>query len=624
MEKDSFRIVDAKPKSVWEVLAQKKYTLDYYQREYLWETKHMQKFIADLTEKFLESYKTADPRSKVKEYGGYFLGPIIINSKDGQMSIMDGQQRLTSLTLLLIYLHHLQINSSNSVSIDQLVFSEKFGEKSFNLSIEDRKDCMKNLFETGEYRFTGSSDSVDESVKNILHRYEEIQDIFPAEIDTKALPYFIDWLIEKVSFVEISTYSEDDAYTIFETMNDRGLHLSPADMLKGYVISMSPSEERKKLNESWRKDRLKLVDVVDEEDLNEEFNEFLKAFLRAKYAVSIRQGKEGAENEDFEKIGTRFHEWFRENEKKLIKMNNAQDFANFIKIDIPFYTGIYKTIIDHQENFNPEFESIYNINKRGLAYSIFYPFLISSITLEDDVKTIDKKLRLSSLYLEFFVVFRGVNNMRYPQSSIRYTMYSLTKEIRNKSVDELAEIFKDRVSKIGNDLSGVKTLTLNGKNKNFIHFLLAKITSHIESASGSNYSFKEYFEGKYDIEHIMPANYYERNQNEFSDDAEFEDYRNRLGGLLILPYSFNRSYGAMPYEQKVDHYYGQNLLAKSLNSKCYEKNPGFLGYIKNAGLPFKAYPRFGKGSTEQRQDLYERILEEIYNIEVFSEIASKR
>jgi uncharacterized protein with ParB-like and HNH nuclease domain len=620
MEKDSFRIVDAKPKSVWEVLAQKKYTLDYYQREYLWQTKHMQKFIVDLTDKFSESYKSTDPRSKVNEYGGYFLGPIIINSKDGQMSIVDGQQRLTSLTLLLIYLHHLQMNSSKPVPIDQLVFSEKFDEKSFNLNIEDRKDCMKNLLETGEYRFTGSSDSVDESVKNILLRYGEIQAIFPKDdINANALPYFIEWLIYKVSFVEISTYSEDDAYTIFETMNDRGLQLSPADMLKGYVISKSPKEERIKLNEIWRKDRLKLVDVGYEE----EFNEFLKAFLRAKYAVSIRQGKERAENEDFEKIGTRFHEWFRENEKKLIGMNNAQDFANFIKADIPFYTGIYETIIDHQENFNTEFESIYNINKLGLAYSIFYPFLISSITLGDDGKTVDKKLRLSSLYLEFFVVFRGVNNMRYQQSSIRYTMYSLTKEIRNKSVDELAEIFEDRVSEIVYDLSGVKTLTLNSQNKNFIHFLLAKITSHIERASGSNYSFKEYFEG-YDIEHIMPANYYERNRNEFSDGAEFEDYRNRLGGLLILPYSFNRSYGAMPYEQKVDHYYGQNLLAKSLNSKCYENNPGFRDYITKAGLPFKEYPRFGKESTEQRQDLYERILEEIYNIEVFSEIASKR
>lgn len=623
MEKDTFRIVDAKPKCVREVLDKNKYTLDYYQREYLWQTKQMQEFIGDLSEKFLQEYNPSHPRSKVKEYEGYFLGPIIINSKDSQMSIVDGQQRLTSLTLLLIYLHHLQENSSNSVSIDQLIFSEKFGEKSFNLKIEDRKDCMKSLLETGEYRLTRGNDSANESIKNILARYHEIQDLFPTEIDEKALPYFIDWLTEKVSFVEILTFSEEDAYTIFETMNDRGVHLSPADMLKGYILAKSPIEERSRLNDIWKDNRSGLEDIVNSEDINEEFNEFFKSFLRAKFAVSIRQGKQGAENEDFEKIGTRFHQWFRENEKKIIGLNNSQDFANFIKRDFQFFMDLYKKIVHYQENFDSKFEGIYDISKRGLAYSISYPFLMAPIKLDDDSDTVDKKLRLASMYLEFFVVFRAVNNTRYQQSSIRYTMYSLTKEIRNRGIEELADIFKDRILNMEYDLSGVKTLKLNGQNKNFIHFLLAKITSHIERASGLEYQFKEYMETKYDVEHIMPANYYKQHPNEFEDEDEFEDYRNKLGGLLVLPYSFNRSYGAMQYEQKVEHYFGQNLLAKSLNDKCYTNNPVFLKYITGSELPFKSFPHFGKESIKERQDLYEKILGEIYNIEKLSEIVAE-
>ena len=623
MERDTFRIVDAKPRSVWEILDKNKYTLDYYQREYLWQTKQMQEFIGDLTEKFLEEYNPSHPRNKVKEYEGYFLGPIIINSKDGQMSIVDGQQRLTSLTLLLIYLHHLQEELTNPVAIDQLIFSEKYGEKSFNLNIEDRKDCMKGLLETGEYRLTGSNDSANESIRNILSRYQEIQDLFPKEIDKKALPYFIDWLTEKVSFVEIFTYSEEDAYTIFETMNDRGIHLSPADMLKGYILAKSPHDERNHLNEIWKENRSGLEDIVDPKDINEEFNEFFKSFLRAKYAVSIRQGKEGAENEDFEKIGTRFHQWFRDNEKKNIGLRDSQDFANFIKRDLPFFIELYKKIVNYQENFDSRFEGIYNINKRGLAYSIFYPFLMSPIRLDDDTNTIDKKLRLASSYLEFFVVFRAVNNTRYQQSSIRYTMYSLTKDIRNKGVDELTEIFKDRILKMEYDLSGVVSLKLNGQNKNFIHFLLAKITSHIEKASGLIYSFDEYMGSKFDIEHIVPANYYEQHPKEFQNEEEFEDYRSRLGGLLILPYSFNRSYGDKPYEEKVEHYYGQNLLAKSLNDRCYSNNPGFLRYKSSSNLPFKPYSHFGKESIKERQNLYEGILREIYNPEKFSEIAAE-
>ena len=60
---------------------------------------------------------------------------------------------------------------------------------------------------------------------------------FPTALRGAALPYFVDWLIENVHLVEITAYSDGDAYTIFETMNDRGLSLTPADMLKGYLLA---------------------------------------------------------------------------------------------------------------------------------------------------------------------------------------------------------------------------------------------------------------------------------------------------------------------------------------------------------------------------------------------------
>jgi hypothetical protein len=49
--------------------------------------------------------------------------------------------------------------------------------------------------------------------------------MFPEEINEERLPFFLDWLIENVDLVEISANSDDDAYTVFETMNDRGLNL---------------------------------------------------------------------------------------------------------------------------------------------------------------------------------------------------------------------------------------------------------------------------------------------------------------------------------------------------------------------------------------------------------------
>jgi hypothetical protein len=76
-----------------------------------------------------------------------------------------------------------------------------------------------------------------ESIANILACNADIEDLFPDELRGEALPYFVDWLVENVHLVEITAYSDGDAYAIFETMNDRGLSLSPTDMLKGYLLA---------------------------------------------------------------------------------------------------------------------------------------------------------------------------------------------------------------------------------------------------------------------------------------------------------------------------------------------------------------------------------------------------
>ena len=63
----------------------------------------------------------------------------------------------------------------------------------------------------------------------------------------------MDWLLESVHLVEIEAYSDEDAYTIFETMNDRGLSLSLPDMLKGYVLANIRHEaDQRAVNEVWK------------------------------------------------------------------------------------------------------------------------------------------------------------------------------------------------------------------------------------------------------------------------------------------------------------------------------------------------------------------------------------
>ncbi|MDO9334614.1 MAG: DUF262 domain-containing protein, partial [Dehalococcoidales bacterium] len=103
MAKENHKI-DADDRNVFQVLNECKYTVDYFQREYSWERKHIEQLVTDLTTTFLDVYTAGDPRSAVEHYNNYYLGPFVVSMKDGMKSIIDGQQRLTSLTLFLIYL----------------------------------------------------------------------------------------------------------------------------------------------------------------------------------------------------------------------------------------------------------------------------------------------------------------------------------------------------------------------------------------------------------------------------------------------------------------------------------------------------------------------------------------
>ena len=200
MSKDDHKI-DAEDRNVFDVLNERKYTVDFFQREYSWEQKHIEQLVTDLASTFLNVYAEGAPRTSVEHYNNYYLGPFVVSSKDGMKSIIDGQQRLTSLTLLLIYLNNLQKEFGGKESIEPLVFSEKYGEKSFNIQVDERKTCLEKLFLEGCYEVQPGD---DESTINMAKRYADIGEAFPEEIKGKGFPYFLDWLKYNVILVEIT------------------------------------------------------------------------------------------------------------------------------------------------------------------------------------------------------------------------------------------------------------------------------------------------------------------------------------------------------------------------------------------------------------------------------------
>lgn len=605
--------IEANNRSILEVLDNKKYTVDYYQREYSWEQTHIEQLVTDLCNAFLDNYDPEHQRQDVAGYNSYYLGPFVLSERPDRRSIIDGQQRLTSLTLFLIYLNNQQKVLGLNEAISGMIFSEQFGQKSFNIDVPERTACLDALFKQGEYT---PPEDADASTINMVARYQNICDAFPVDrIDENVLPLFIDWLKWLVVLVEIVAYSDENAYTIFETMNDRGLNLTPTEMLKGFLLSKYHDDnKRKQSNDFWKQTIIDLRVFDKEED-----QRFLQAWLRAKYAESIRQTKAGSLNEDFEKIGTRFHNWVRDN---LSRMNLAKagenEFDAFINTEFRYYVNAYKRLRNAEEIFTPELDSIHYIYQWGIASSLSYPLMLAPLKTTDSVDLANQKMNLVAKYIDIFCVRRSVNFRNFSASSIRYTMYNLVKEIRNKDYSELVEIFDKKLSEMDEQWNGFEWFRLHGQNGRFVKYLLSRLSGYVDGLAGENTDFATYYHatnGKpYEIEHLW-SNNFDNHRDEFDQLNEFNDARNSIGALVLLPRGTNQSYSDKPYTEKVEHYIKENLLVKSLHPLAYENNPNFNKLISNNGLAFRAHAEMKMADVQTRRDLYRQIAEQIWCLE---------
>ena len=593
--------IEGKDKSITELLNEKKFTIGYFQREYRWEAKHIQQLIEDLITAFRSSYDEKDETAKIKTYSTYYLGPIVLNEEEAKLSIIDGQQRITSLTLLLIYLKHkLKEHNCDRPKINELIFSDHFGENDFNISNSDRAKCLDSLFKEGKY---SPPETANETEINIVDRYGDIKDYF--EITEKQeLISFVYWLINNVIIIEITTYSTKNAAMIFETMNDRGLNLTPAEMLKGFILSqIKDNEKRTECDNLWKKQILKLH-KIDNND-----NAFFQAWFRGKYAETIREGKKDSENRDFELI-SQFHRWVRDNYERKIKLISSDDFYNFLTKDFKFFSDWYIRIKDKYDEKMP---FVYYIRHFGLGESIQDALLLSVINKKDGDDIIKKKLNNTAKFIETFVIRRSINHTRYGVSGIRSTFFNYIKQIRNKKLielnNQLQKEYNDR--NINVKWENLDEFELNNQNKRFTKHFFARITSYIESLSGKDRGYKNYHhpeEIPFEIEHIIADN--KENKEEFKED--FNLWRNKLGALALLPRGNNQSYKNYSYKDKVKHYIRENYMLSTLNEEHYKNNPNFIRNDKIKDLKFEAHKEFKKEDIEKRNKLLIRICQQIW------------
>jgi hypothetical protein len=308
------KAIQATPKEVRKIFSDS-YVIPDFQRPYSWEREHCETLWDDIV-----SFHAAS--SAIEER--YFLGNIVINrTESGKWSVVDGQQRLTTL-LLLIKAFFKSAGTYSALETCLRVLDKRTSALTAELRVksevlaEDAENLKKIITDT-----IGSGDNCD-LAKNFRFFVETIDEWRKANgNNADALEDLIDTFLDRIVLLPIECGSDDDALTIFQTINNRGLSLSDADIFKVRLYQSVPESERGEFIENWKRlgttenaERLFRVYMhilrawqnVTEKEIG------LRAFFTANQSNNLVQYKWRGTMEALEKINVADNEWSKDPE----------------------------------------------------------------------------------------------------------------------------------------------------------------------------------------------------------------------------------------------------------------------------------------------------------------------
>jgi hypothetical protein len=572
----------------------------------VWGRDQVGRLLADLTRRFLHHWRSNHERRQVGEYDSYFLGPIVTYEEGGDTYLTDGQQRLTTLFLLLVYVRDL-LNAREDVrgaaAVELYLSSETYGEVTYALDDPAYHDCIDAIFHGREFHVDGQV----ASVRHIWECFESLPEIFPHQLREEALPYFTDWLLNRVSVVEIVAVDRNHGWEIFESMNDRGLRLTSLDLLKSYLLSRV-DQDRDHLNTLWRRA------IADMDFRNSAApGDFVKTLLTAKYAASAN---------DQELITEAPHEWVRRSEPKLGLGQMDGDARRFIAgVFVPLASR-FGALLDAAAQPVGNLQAVFFNAVNGLTNQ--FTLTMAALCPDESEEDFREKARLVANYLDLMLVLRVVNNRPVQPEDFDADIDRLTPPLREaEDVESVRHVLGKEIASMEDDFKGMATLRhIPRDNRSQVRYLLARLTAWLDVGSGRpnlirDYLYRDASGPRYQIEHIW-SNHFERYESFAKTAEQFDKMRNQIGGLLLLLGPDNMSLGAATYEHKLGAYASQNMLAASLHPRTYDRGfAKFRRFIQDQGLAeeFRPYSGGFGAAINERTELYRLMAERIWSPE---------
>jgi hypothetical protein len=207
----------------------------------------------------------------------------------------------------------------------------------------------------------------------------------------------------------------------------------------------------------------------------------------------------------------------------------------------------------------------------------------------------------------------------YDSNQYTERLFVISAEIREKPASQILPIFQKHLIeelKEHRDMPDLgafnytlfKPMSIDRLNTRFVRYLFARVEMILaqKTKQEMRHTLEDLVTRRgwvngFHIEHILARN--DENKGYFKDEEQFEQERNRLGGVLLLKGADNESSGKEPYSKKLATYANTLLWNETLRTDSYKSKLDFKRFAKESGLPFKPLDKFGSQELEERQEL---------------------
>lgn len=508
-----------------------------WQRNYSWTVKEAESYWQDLID-FSERY----PDDNINEEE-YFLGSVVLVDNQNSHLVLDGQQRLATSAILLSvirdFLHPYKADAATRTSQRYLTdYDDALEQNTYKLTLNrfDRDFFRREILEprTGDYAPMEPELNSHRSIRSVREFFQRKFSDKYEELDDPQVSYQWTLRVQKVLTSHVSTVAvisgdEDNAASVFETLNDRGIGLSTPDLLRNLLLRRTNEENLEEAIDLWGE----ILEVESEGNLNN----YIRHFWVSRHG------------------DVKTKALYREIKAQIIE-NDIDSLV--LTRDLSDASAIYTDILTARHD-NYEIASVLEkINQLGA--NLLYPPALSLLATEDDEAILKGLKAYLTAYVRHAVIGRLENAVLETES------YTTAKDIFGGApVNEIIERLK--AFSPDDDSFRHSFARASLPRSASARYILTELELDLRTTEELDVAPPS----RVHVEHIYP-----RTPQNGHRLANHSAVLNRIGNLTLLSRRLNTVIKNAPFEEKKPHYEASELLLTQALTDKDEWTPAII------------------------------------------------